>query len=157
WSMAGASFAVFLLGLVLFGLGVGAGQQLRVAAADMYPPSRRAEGVGYVLMGSLIGAFGGPLLITLAEAWSPRLHLDPLALSWCLVPVVLLPSLGLVRLIRPDPTEIAANLAVYYPDDPGAAPASPGPRVRVSVRRLLRYHPHRVACITSFALHGNMS
>jgi cation diffusion facilitator family transporter len=157
WSMAGASFAVFLLGLVLFGLGVGAGQQLRVAAADMYPPSRRAEGLGYVLMGSLVGALGGPLLITLAEAWSPRLRLDPLALSWWLVPVVLLPSLGLVRLIRPDPKEIAANLSVYYPDSPEASPVSPGPGARVSVRRLLRYQPQRVACITSFALHGNMS
>jgi len=157
WAMASASFLGFLLGLMLFGLGVGAGQQLRVAAADMYPPSRRATGVGYVLMGALVGALGGPLLITLAEAWSPRLHLDPLALSWWLVPVVLLPSLGLVRLIRPDPTEIAANLPAYYPDDPGAAPVRPGPGVRVSVGRLLRYYPHLVACITSFALHGNMS
>jgi MFS family permease len=157
WAMASASFPVFLLGLMLFGLGVGAGQQLRVAAADMYPPSRRAAGVGYVLMGALVGALGGPLLITLAEAWSPRLHLDPLALSWWLVPVVLLPSLGVVWLIRPDPQEIAANLSVYYPDDPGASPVRPGPGVRVSVWHLLRYYPQRVACITSFALHGNMA
>src|SRR5215510_1356756 len=55
WSMAVASFPSFLLGLVLFGLGVGAGQQLRVAATDMYPPNRRAEGLGCVLMGSLVG------------------------------------------------------------------------------------------------------
>jgi MFS family permease len=68
WAMASASFPAFLLGLVLFGLGVGAGQQLRLAAADMYPPSRRAEGLGYVLMGSLVGALGGPLLIHLASA-----------------------------------------------------------------------------------------
>jgi MFS family permease len=157
WAMAGASFSVFLLGLVLFGLGVGAGQQLRLAAAEMYPPSRRAEGVGYVLMGSLVGALGGPLLISLAAALSPRQRLDPLALSWWLVPLVLLPSLGLVRLIRPDPKAIAANLPAYYPDDPGVPPVRPGPGARVSVRRLLRYPPQRVACITSFALHGNMS
>jgi MFS family permease len=157
WSMAGASFPVFLLGLVLFGLGVGAGQQLRVAAADMYPPSRRAAGLGYVLMGALVGALGGSLLITLAEAWSPRLRLDPLALSWWLVPGVLLPSLGLVRLIRPDPKEIAANLSVYYPGFPGASPVCPGTGARVSVRRLLQSYPQRVACVTSFALHGNMA
>jgi len=157
WSMASASFPIFLLGLMLFGLGVGAGQQLRVAAADMYPPSRRAEGLGYVLMGSLIGALGGPLLITLAEAWSPRLRLDPLALSWWLVPGVLLPSIGLVCLIHPDPKEIAANLPVYYPGSPGASTVRPGTDVRVSIRRLLRSYPQRVACVTSFALHGNMS
>src|SRR5215831_17121584 len=39
------AFLAFLGGLVLFGLGVGAGQQLRLAAADLYPPSRRAEGL----------------------------------------------------------------------------------------------------------------
>src|SRR5262245_46554655 len=156
-AMASASFPVFLLRLGLFGLGVGAGQQLRLAAAEMYPPDRRAEGLGYVLMGSLVGALGGPLLITLAAAWSPRLGLDPLALSWWLVPMVLLPSLGFVRLLRPDPKAIAANLPVYYPDDPGASPPPPGPDARVGVRRLLRCHPQRVACITSFALHGNMS
>jgi cation diffusion facilitator family transporter len=108
-------------------------------------------------MGSLIGALGGPLLITLAEAWAPRLRIDPLALSWWLVPLVLLPSLGVVRLIRPDPIEIAANLPAYYPDDPGASPVPPSPGTRVSVRRLLRSYPQRVACLTSFALHGNMS
>jgi MFS family permease len=157
WSMASASFSVFLLGLVLFGLGVGTGQQLRVAAADMYPPSRRAEGLGYVLMGSLVGGLGGPLLITLAEALSPRLRVDPLALSWWLVPLVLLPSMGFVRLLRPDPKAIAANLPVYYPDDPGAAPVRSDTGAHVSVRRLLGNYPQRVACVTSFALHGNMS
>jgi cation diffusion facilitator family transporter len=157
WSMASASFSIFLLGLVLFGLGVGAGQQLRVAAADMYPPSRRAEGLGYVLMGSLVGALGGPLLITLAEALSPRLRVDPLALSWWLVPLVLLPSLGFVRLLRPDPKAIAANLPVYYPDEPGAVSVRSDTGAHVSVRRLLGNYPQRVACVTSFALHGNMS
>ena len=157
WAMVSASFPGVLLGLVLFGLGVGAGQQLRVAAADMYPPSRRAEGLGYVLMGALVGALGGPLLITVAAAWAPRLRLDPLALSWWLVPGVLLPSMGLVRLIRPAPTEIAANLPVYYPGSCGAALVRHGTDVRVGVWRLLRSSPQRVACVTSFALHGNMS
>jgi MFS family permease len=63
----------------------------------------------------------------------------------------------LVRLIRPDPKEIAANLPVHYPDDPGASPVRSDASAHVSVRRLLRCYPQRVACITSFALHGNMS
>src|SRR5262249_48281430 len=32
------SFALFVLGMLAFGLGVGAAQQLRLAAADLYPP-----------------------------------------------------------------------------------------------------------------------
>jgi MFS family permease len=53
------SFPIFVLGMLAFGLGVGAAQQLRLAAADLYPRSRRAEGLGYVLTGSLVGARGG--------------------------------------------------------------------------------------------------
>ena len=41
--------------MFVFGMGMNTAQQLRVAAADMYPPSRRAEGLGYVLTGSLVG------------------------------------------------------------------------------------------------------
>ena len=59
---------MFVLGMLIFGLGVGAGQQLRLAAADLFPPSRRAEGLGYVLTGSLAGALGGPVLISAAES-----------------------------------------------------------------------------------------
>src|SRR5262245_58388617 len=95
------AFLGFLGGLVLFGLGVGAGQQLRLAAADLYPPSRRAEGLGYVLMGSLVGALGGPLLISAAQTIAPALGLEPLALAWLLIPLIVLPSLGLVWSIHP--------------------------------------------------------
>jgi hypothetical protein len=109
------SFALFLAGILVFGAGVSAGYQLRVAAADMYPPSQRAQGLGYVLTGSLVGALGGPVLITAAQAWSDTLGLDPLALTWILVPLVIVPGIGLVLAVHPDPKEIAANLERYYP------------------------------------------
>src|ERR1043165_2614163 len=44
------SFPMFILGMFVFGCGMGAVQQLRVAATDMFPPSRRAEGLGILLM-----------------------------------------------------------------------------------------------------------
>jgi MFS family permease len=44
-SMLWLSFPLFLLGMVVFGLGVGAGQQLRTAAADMYLRMTEACGV----------------------------------------------------------------------------------------------------------------
>jgi len=65
----------------------------------MYPPARRAEGLGYVLTGSVVGALGGPLLVSVAQVSSPRVGLDPLALTWLLAPFVILPSIALVRLI----------------------------------------------------------
>jgi MFS family permease len=155
-AMAGNSFPAFVGGLGLFGLGVGIGQQLRLAAADMYPPARRAQGLGYVLTGALVGALGGPLLVSLAQLWAPPLGQDPLTLAWLLVPAIILPGIALVRLIRPDPRQIAAALDSYYPGhvDP-LTPPSDAPRS--TLRGLLRRYPPRVACLTSFAVHGNMS
>ncbi len=155
-AMIGLSAATFFLGVVVFGLGVGAVQQLRLAAADMYPPHRRAEGLGYVLTGSLIGAMGGPVLISIAQGNASRLGIDPSALAWLLVPVLLLPTAGLVFLVRPDPKEIAAHLERYYPGltrrpTPRAAQASG------SLISFLRYYPRLVAFVTSTAVYGNMT
>jgi MFS family permease len=157
-AMMRESVALFFLGLVVFGVGVGAVQQLRLAAADMYPPSRRAEGLGYVLTGSLVGAFGGPLLISTAQSTAPGLGIAPEALAWLLVPLVLIPTAVLVFFVRPDPKEIAAHLDRYYPGyrPPERAQAA-GPPPRVSVREYLREYPKQVAFVTSFALFGNMS
>lgn len=114
-SVRSGSFPWFVAMLLVFGLGVGAGQQLRLAAADMYVPARRGEGLGKVLTGALLGGLGGPILVSVATSLAPRLDVDPTALAWLLVPVVLVPSAVLVAFIRPDPREIARNLSHYYP------------------------------------------
>ncbi|MBI3979607.1 MAG: MFS transporter [Chloroflexi bacterium] len=155
-SMLWASFAVFLAGMFILGLGTGAVQQLRLAAADMYPPSRRAEGLGYVLTGALVGALGGPLLITMAQAAARRLEMDPLALTWIFVPVVIVPCIALVLLVRPDPREIGAHLERYYPDYvPPVHDA--GARVTMDLGAFIRHYPRQVAFVCSFATQGNMA
>jgi MFS family permease len=151
------SVGAFFTGVVVFGLGVGAVQQLRLAAADMYPPSRRAEGLGYVLTGSLIGAAGGPLLITTAQGSGPALGLDPAAFAWLLVPTFLLPSMALVFLVRPDPMVIATHLDRYYPGLPPAASLPRAARASGSLLSFLRYYPRLVAIVTSTAVYGNMT
>lgn len=155
-SVVWTSLALFVVGVLLFGMGIGAAQQLRVAAADMYPPDRRAEGLGFVLTGSLLGALGGPVLIGFAKANAGRFGIDELALPWLLVPAVIVPSILLVLFVRPDPREIAANLEHYYPGyvrPPAAAgPAGPPP----SFASFLRNYPQRTAFATSFALQGVM-
>lgn len=157
-SMVVASFPLFLAGLLVFGLGVGAGQQLRTAAADMYLPDRRAEGLGYVLTGSLVGALGGPALIALAQGGAATAHMDPSALAWFLVPAVLVPSMALVFLIHPDPKEIAANLARFYP---GYEPPAAGEETYLAdgagVRTWLRHYPLMVGFVATFVVHGIMA
>jgi MFS family permease len=153
-----SSFPLFLAALLVFGLGVGAGQQLRTAAADMYLPERRGEGLGYVLTGSLVGALGGPLLIAAAQQAAGALRVDATALAWLLVPAVVLPSIGLVFLIRPDPKAIAADLARFYPGyrPPEATGQDPAP-VRSSPRAWLTHGPLLVGFVAMFAAHGTMT
>ena len=156
-SMSLVSFPLFLVGMVMFGLGVGAGQQLRVAAADMYPPARRAEGLGYVLTGSLVGALGGPVLVSAAQASSHRFGMDPLALTWMLVPLVILPGMLLVFLVHPDPKEIAAHLDRYYPGYQPLAENKDGANAKVGLLTFFRHYPKLTAFVASFAVQGNMA
>jgi MFS family permease len=154
-SMAISSFPIFLLGMIVFGMGVNAAQQVRVAAADMYPPSRRAEGLGLVLTGSLVGAIGTPALVALAQGLSTRVHVDPLALAWLFVPITIIPGILLVLKVHPDPKEIAANLEQYYPGY--RAPASqPQQAVKVSFLQLLRHYPRAVAIVSTACVQGTM-
>lgn len=156
-AMLWLSFGVFLLGLLLFGLGVGAGQQLRTAAADMYLPERRAEGLGYVLTGALVGALGGPLLIGVAQSNAGSLAIDPTALAWFLVPAVIVPSMALVFLIRPDPKTIAADLVRFYPGyRPSATSTQAVLPERAGLRAWLHHYPLLVGFLAMFAAHGVM-
>jgi MFS family permease len=158
-AMFWGSFPVFVAGLLVFGLGVGAGQQLRTAAADMYLPERRAEGLGYVLTGALLGALGGPILIAAAQTGAGILAFDSTALAWLLVPLVLVPSMALVLLIKPDPKAIAADLGRFYP---GYRPLPPTERDVVlangaGLRVWLAHYPLRVGFLAMFAAHGIMT
>ncbi len=109
------SFVLFGVGALVFGSGVGAVQQMRVAAADMYPPSRRGEGISLVAMGSLFGSGIAPLLVWLAERLGKPTGVNEIALSWLLLPLLILPCFWLVRSIQPDPRQIALELDRYYP------------------------------------------
>ncbi len=151
------SFGLFVGGLVVFGLGVGAGQQLRLAAADMFLPARRGEGLGYVLTGSLIGAVAAPVLIWGGEVLASATNQDRLSMVWFLLPVIIVPSMLLVLLVRPDPKTIAQDLERYYPGyvtpEPTGTQVAEGGGLGV----WLRHFPLATAFANSFAALGTMS
>src|SRR5262249_3339957 len=66
-AMSLMSFAVFVAGILVFGMGMNASQQLRVAATDMFPAQHRAQALGYLALGSLLGLVVSPLVVSLAE------------------------------------------------------------------------------------------
>ena len=156
-SMVANSFALFLFGVFIFGLAVPVAQQVRVAATDMYPPQRRAEGLGYVVTASAVGSIGVTILVGLAQALSDTFGPDALALAWLLVPLVLLPALFLVFRVRPDPKEIAEHLEQYYPDYNPPAPLTVPEGGQGSLLTFLRHYPKLTVFICNFAVQGNMS
>ena len=158
FSVVTASGWLFAAGIFVFGSGIGGGQQLRGAAADMFPPARRAEGVGLLLTGSMVGSFGGTGLVTLANFLGPQWHMDPAALAWFIAPASFLPALLLVLLVSPDPKHIAANLGRYWRGyvAPPPRPVAVG-APKVSPLEYARDYPKLATFVCSFFVQGNMT
>lgn len=150
------SFAMFASGLLVFGMGMATAQQLRVAATDMFPPNRRAQALGYVALGSLLGLIVAPTLVTFSESMSADLGANPLGLPWLLLPALIIPGMILVWFVRPDPKQIGMNLKDYYP---GYTPPSrrAGPPVKFHPVQLYRNVSTRLAILSNCAAQGNMS
>ena len=147
-----SSLPLFLFGVFVFGLGVGATNQLRVAVTDMFPSSRRGEALGYLLTGNLLGTVMGPILISTSEAISGPLGVDKLAMPWLLVPFLILPSVFIVLAIRPDPKEIAANLGDYWPGEKSPVRGT----MKMSFSEYLQSGPRLVASVCYAPAQGVM-
>ncbi len=155
-SMHFNSAAVLIAGMLVFSMGMNAAQQLRVAATDMFPPNRRAEALGYVAMGSLVGLVLSPLIVNWSEKLAPSLGMDPLGLPWMMVPALIIPGMFMVLMVRPDPKEIGMNLGRYYPGYV-APERKPGPVVEFNWLEMLRQPRIRAAIIANGAGQGNMT
>jgi MFS family permease len=116
-SVLGSTLWGFLAGMVLLGMGTGATALSRSAAADMYPPSLRAQGLSFVVMGGAVGAIGGPFLLAAFMGWVERAGADSMAAPWLALPLLSLAGIAALVAVRPDPRQIAADLASYYPGE----------------------------------------
>jgi MFS family permease len=115
--------------LVIFGfVGIGAMNGAvvlaRTAAADMYPPERKARAISYVLFGALFGAALGPLVFRPLFA-GKDFELDTLVIPWFVAAAMALVGLIIALNIRPDPRTIALELQQASTDDAPVAPAAP--------------------------------
>jgi MFS family permease len=112
--------------LVFLGLGLcGAAQAIvmlsRAAAAEMFPPERRARGMSYVLFGAVSGAIFGPLIF--GPLFAGR-DLTPQELAWPWLGSSLFALGGLLVsfAVRPDPKELSKAFSTETED---AAPPAP--------------------------------
>src|SRR3954454_12908109 len=112
--------------LVFAGLGMcGAAQSIvllsRAAAAEMFPPARRARGMSIVLFAVVSGAIWGPLVF--GPMFAGRdLTADDLVVPWLAAGVFTLVGLLVSFGVRPDPKDLSQSQSV---DGQPAASAAP--------------------------------
>jgi MFS family permease len=118
WSISGE---LVFLGLACCGASQSIVLLSRAAAAEMFPPERRARAMSFVLFAAVSGAVFGPLIF--GPLFANR-ALTPQELAWpwlgssCFALAGLLVSLG----IRVDPKELSRGYAVAGATDESAAP-----------------------------------
>src|SRR6185503_1060701 len=117
-------------GFVLVGAASGIVLLARAAAADLYPPERRARGISLVLFGALFGAALGPLVFRPLFA-GKDLDTDALVIPWLAAGGIMAIGLLIVLFVRPDPRTIAQALHAAETD---AAPEPAAP-LREIIRR----------------------
>ena len=110
--------------LVVAGLGLcGAAQSIvllsRAAAAEMFPPERRARGMSIVLFGVVSGAIWGPLVF--GPMFADRaLTAHELVVPWLVAGVFPLVGLAISAAVRPDPKTLG-----YHDPAVDRLPAAP--------------------------------
>jgi MFS family permease len=135
-----------LAGLALVGTASATGLLARTAASDMYPPERRARGIGLVLFGSVFGAILGPAVFSPLLS-GRELTGDALGTLWLAAGGFMIAALAIVSFVRPDPKLIGELLAHGEAREPEVQAAS----LRVLLRRP-GVVPALVAAQASFAV-----
>jgi MFS family permease len=142
------SAVLVVTGFALVGVASGTVLLARAAAADMYPPARRARGISFVLFGSLFGAALGPLVFRpLFEG--KELDTQALVVPWLAAGGIMAVGLVLILCVRPDPRTIALAMQRGQSGSESEAPAPPAP-----LREILRrpgVPTALVAALVSFA------
>lgn len=117
------SLPLLLLGTLFIGFGNASNQQSRYAAADLFPPSRRASAIGIVVWGATVGAVVGPNLVQLSGELAERAGV-PLLVGPYLVPVLFVGLAAILSFtfLRPDPYELADAASISHDGLPSAAP-----------------------------------
>jgi MFS family permease len=124
-----AAVVPVVLGFVLVGASIGTVMLSRTVAADMYPPERRAQGIGLVLFGAVFGALLGPVVFIPLVA-SGELEGSSLGPAWLGAAGFMVVGLALMGPLRDDHRRTGGALA----SEEAAANADAEP-IRSIVRR----------------------
>lgn len=119
-----ASLPLLLVASAAAGFGNASLALSRYAAAEMYPPARRASALGFVVWGSTIGAVVGPNLVGPAAGVATSMGLTPLAGGFAATVVFMVAALAVILLGPRAPAEPHPDQAPEARVDPAAPRAS---------------------------------
>ncbi len=103
-------FVVYLVGLVLFGIGQGSTGLARYAAADLSPPAKTGRAISYVVFASTAGAVGGPMLSDVASGVGTSFGWDELVGAFIFATgFFVLAAAVLFVFLRPDPLLVSTK------------------------------------------------
>ncbi len=132
----------FCLGLMLLGLGSGAAQMAFLVGGDIYPPDRKAEGLGLMTGYISIGIVGGPYLVGLLYDVSSAIGWDPLIAPWFCISLLTALATWLMIGLQPEPLEVVRNHQQYYPTlHDSAAVEGAEPYLERSAGALITHYP----------------
>lgn len=122
-AIAGAqweSVLLFLLGMALIGVGAGASNLSRYAAADLALPVAKSKAISFIVFASTIGAVIGPTLVGVTNELGDRVGLVKNAGPFGLTLVFYgIGALIVAIMLRPDPLVLADGL--HKPGGPAKA------------------------------------
>jgi MFS family permease len=137
-SLQARAFPLLLLGFALLGLGRGALDMGRFAAAEIVPGEFRARAVSLVVLGGTVGGIGGPLVVAPMGQLALQAGWDELSGPYLAAAALyLLGSLVVFALLRPDPRDVGRRLSAGQTAADAPSPESP-PRSFGQVLRLPR-------------------
>jgi MFS family permease len=112
WAIATGTFLGFLCGLTLMGPANASSGLSRFVAAEVHPPQHRGRAIANVVIGGTAGTVIWPLLSVSLGPWLARLHFNDLIWPYLVsLTLLVLASIVIMVFLRPDPRDIARELA----------------------------------------------
>lgn len=156
------SLPLFLVAIFFVGMTKGVLDQGRYAAAEASPPHRRAQAISWVVLGGTAGSILGPSLISSTSRAAAHYGLPELSGPWFAATSIFLLSLLLINvMLRPDPKELARQLAAEAPKPahPSEAAVRPyreilrDPRIKIATAALICGQLAMVVVMTMTPVH----
>ncbi len=159
------SMVLYIVGMVALGAARASSNLGRYVAGEVHPPKFRARAISTVVLGATVGAVLGPLLVGPTGNLAQGMGIHELAGPYG-VTALLLALTGAVLTVglRPEPRELARQIADQYPEeDPDPAQSASRwaplrrPRVQVAMITLIlaQMVMVMVMVITSLHMRGN--